>query len=97
LGRTGDWEVAVKGEKGLILGRVCAVKKSPAAAQKARQAVLRASEVDWIVKTKFTLFLGALVGKCFAEKGSLKERQVRLMLLSFFRRQKSFACSLAAC
>jgi len=58
---------------------------------------LKKSEVDWFVKTKFTLFSGALVGKCFAEKESLKRRAVGLMLLSFFRQQKSFACSLAAC
>ena len=44
VGRYGDWPVWVRSDKRLIAGRLCAVKKSAAAAQKARQRVLRESQ-----------------------------------------------------
>jgi hypothetical protein len=49
VGRCGHWPVWVRNDKrsndkGLIAGRLCAVKKSAAAAHKARQRVLRESQ-----------------------------------------------------
>jgi hypothetical protein len=44
VGQHGDWPVWVKAGKHLIPGRLCAIKKGLAAAQKARQRVLRESQ-----------------------------------------------------
>ena len=44
VGGCADWPVWVRHDKRLIAGRLCAVKKSAAAAQKARQRVLRESQ-----------------------------------------------------
>jgi transposase len=44
VGQCGDWPVWIKADKRLIAGRLCAVKKGQAAAQKARQRVLRESQ-----------------------------------------------------
>ena len=42
--RVGDWRVIVRGEKGDISGRVCAVKKSRDAGEKAQKDVVRAAQ-----------------------------------------------------
>lgn len=39
--KLGDWEVCLRHDRGLIAGRVCALKKSRQAAEKARQKVMR--------------------------------------------------------
>ena len=44
VGACADWPVWVRHDKRLIAGRLCAVKKSAAAAHKARQRVLRESQ-----------------------------------------------------
>lgn len=44
VGEYGDWKVAVKSGKQWIAGRLCAIKKSAAAAQKARARVMRESQ-----------------------------------------------------
>ena len=44
VGQSGDWPVWIKADKRLIQGRVCAIKKGAAAAQKARARVLRESQ-----------------------------------------------------
>jgi Transposase DDE domain len=44
VGQCGDWPVWIKTDKRLIAGRLCAIKKGQAAAQKARQRVLRESQ-----------------------------------------------------
>lgn len=44
LGQCGQWPASVRADKRLIAGRLCAVKKSVAAAQRARQRVLRESQ-----------------------------------------------------
>lgn len=44
VGQCGDWPVWIKADKRLIPGRLCAIKKGRAAAQKARQRVLRESQ-----------------------------------------------------
>lgn len=43
-GRPQQWRVHVRGEQGLIPGRLCALQKSDAAAQKARKKLLRAAQ-----------------------------------------------------
>lgn len=42
--RVGDWEVALSDDDFLIPGRVCAIKKSMQAAEKARQKIIRESK-----------------------------------------------------
>lgn len=44
VGECGDWKVAVKSGKHWIAGRLCAIKKGAAAAQKARARVMRESQ-----------------------------------------------------
>jgi hypothetical protein len=44
VGRCGQWPAWVRADKRLVAGRLCAVKKSAAAAHKARQRVLRESQ-----------------------------------------------------
>ena len=44
VGEYGDWKVAVKSGKHWIAGRLCAIKKGAAAAQKARARVMRESQ-----------------------------------------------------
>ena len=44
VGHCGQWPAWVRADKRLIAGRLCAVKKSAAAAHKARQRVLRESQ-----------------------------------------------------
>jgi hypothetical protein len=44
VGRCGQWPAWVRADQRLIAGRLCAVKKSAAAAHKARQRVLRESQ-----------------------------------------------------
>ena len=44
VGQCGQWPVWVRADKRLLAGRLCAVKKSVAAAQRARQRVLRESQ-----------------------------------------------------
>ena len=60
-GRSKQWRVHVRSEQGLIEGRLCAVRKSAAATEKARRKLLRAAQRQQTQVRPETLELAAYV------------------------------------
>ncbi len=96
LGEVGDWGVCVKGVKGYISGRVCAIKKSPAAAEKARQEILREARrkgrkvrEDTLEAANYTFIFTTLSAQLFDAAKVLEIYRCRWQIELAFKRLKS--------
>ena len=95
VAETGDWPVAVKAGKRLIPGRLCAIKKSAAAAEKGQQRVRRESQRGQSQVQPQTLeaaayvFVFTTVGADYSAARILELYRVRWQIELTFKRLKS--------
>ena len=95
VGGCADWPVWVRHDKRLIAGRLCAVKKSAAAALKARQRVLRESQRGGVQVRQETLeaadyvFVFTTLDKAIAAQTVMEMYRGRWQIELAFKRLKS--------
>jgi hypothetical protein len=94
-GELGDWDVWVQDGDVLIPGRICAVKKSEAAAEKAKRKILREAKKKKRTVRPETLesagyvFLFTTLGRVFSANQVLEIYRVRWQVELAFKRLKS--------
>ena len=95
VAETGDWPVAVKAGKRLLPGRLCAIKKSAAAAEKGQQRVRRESQRgQWQVQPQTLeaaayVFVFTTVSANYSAARILELYRVRWQIELTFKRLKS--------
>lgn len=94
--KVGDWRVFVKGEKGYIAGRVCAIKKSAVCAEKARQEILREAKrkgqqvgKDTLKAADYTFVFTTLPVEIFDATSVMEIYRCRWQIEISFKRLKS--------
>jgi hypothetical protein len=95
VAETGDWPVAVKAGKRLIKGRLCAIKKSAAAAEKGQRRVRRESQRgQWQVQPQTLeaasyVFVFTTLGTDYSAARVLELYRARWQIELTFKRLKS--------
>ncbi|OHB56972.1 MAG: hypothetical protein A2Y12_20770 [Planctomycetes bacterium GWF2_42_9] len=97
FGETGEWDVSIKYPDGhLISGRVCAVKKTPEAAEKSKKKVRRQSvlaqtklQPKTLEYAEYTLIFTTLPPATFPAENIMKIYRLRWQIEILFKRLKS--------